>query len=74
MGGERLAARARTCAPRPHPDSRTAKVGGSPRHLVDIVLGVVRNEKLMRVDDPEVDALEEGDRLLYIRSAGEDRD
>jgi voltage-gated potassium channel len=49
------------------------EVGGSPRHLPDIVLGVVRNEKLMRVDDPDVDALETGDRLLYIRSAGEDR-
>jgi voltage-gated potassium channel len=49
------------------------EVGGSPRHLPDIVLGVVRNEKLMRVDAAEVDALEDGDRLLYIRSAGEDR-
>jgi voltage-gated potassium channel len=47
------------------------EVGGSPRHLSDIVLGVVRNEELMRVDHPEVDALEPGDRLLYIRSAGE---
>ncbi|CAN5645328.1 potassium channel family protein [soil metagenome] len=49
------------------------EVGGSPRHLSDIVLGVVRNEQLMRVDAAEVDALEDGDRLLYIRSAGEDR-
>lgn len=49
------------------------EVGGSPRHNVDIVLGVVRNEQLRRVDDPEVDALEDGDRLLYIRSTGEDR-
>ncbi|MET0702408.1 MAG: potassium channel family protein [Mycobacterium sp.] len=49
------------------------EVGGSPRHLPDIVLGVVRNEQLMRVDAAEVDALEDGDRLLYIRSAGEDR-
>jgi voltage-gated potassium channel len=49
------------------------EVGGSPRHLADIVLGVVRNEQLMRVDAAEVDALETGDRLLYIRSAGEDR-
>ena len=55
-------------------DVEHKEVGGSPRHLVDIVLGVVRNDKLMRIDDPEVDALEEGDRLLYIRSAGEDRD
>lgn len=45
------------------------EIGGSPRHLVDIVLGVVRGGKLKRVDDPDVDALEAGDRLLYIRSA-----
>ena len=46
------------------------EVGGSPRHLPDIVLGVVRDGQLLRVDAPEVDALEAGDRLLYIRSAG----
>lgn len=45
-------------------------VGGSPRHLSDIVLGVVRDGRLLRVDDPQVDALEAGDRLLYVRSAG----
>jgi voltage-gated potassium channel len=43
------------------------EVGGSPRHLADIVLGVVRAGVLNRVDAPEVDALEPGDRLLYIR-------
>ncbi|MBB5912245.1 voltage-gated potassium channel [Nocardia transvalensis] len=43
------------------------EVGGSPRHLRDIVLGVVRGGDLIRVDEPEVDALETGDRLLYIR-------
>jgi voltage-gated potassium channel len=32
-------------------------------------LGVVRDGELLRVDDAEVDALELGDRLLYIRSA-----
>lgn len=47
------------------------EVGGSPRHLPDIVLGVVRNGKLLRVDDPDADALESTDRLLYVRSAGE---
>lgn len=47
--------------------------GGSPRHLHDIVLGVVRNGHLVRVDAPEVDALEAGDRLLYIRSADAER-
>ncbi|MCW2686527.1 MAG: potassium transporter Kef [Mycobacterium sp.] len=45
------------------------EIGGSPRHLPDIVLGVVRNGQLLRVDDPEVDAIEPGDRLLYIRRA-----
>ena len=49
------------------------EVGGSPRHNPDIVLGVVRGGELLRVDDPEVDALELGDRLLYIRSAETDR-
>ncbi len=44
------------------------EVGGSPRHLSDIVLGVLRSGELMRVDSPEVDALEQGDRLLYVRS------
>ena len=46
------------------------EVGGSPRHLPDIVLGVVREGTLIRVDDPRVDALETGDRLLHIRNAG----
>jgi voltage-gated potassium channel len=49
------------------------EVGGSPRHLHDIVLGVVRDGALRRVDAPEVDALENGDRLLYIRSADAER-
>ena len=48
------------------------EVGGSPRHLTDIVLGVVRDGELPRVDDERVDALELTDRLLYIRSK-EDR-
>ncbi|MFF5034183.1 potassium channel family protein [Nocardia salmonicida] len=46
------------------------EVGGSPRHLSDIVLGVVRNGALIRVGEPEVDALDAGDKLLYIRRAG----
>ncbi|BBY43668.1 potassium transporter Kef [Mycolicibacterium celeriflavum] len=45
------------------------EAGGSPRHLHDIVLGVVRDGQLLRVDSPEVDTVEAGDRLLYIRSA-----
>ncbi|MFF0816471.1 potassium channel family protein [Rhodococcus sp. NPDC003318] len=46
------------------------EVGGSPRHLSDIVLGVVRDGRLVRVGAPEVDAVEENDRLLYIRRVG----
>jgi voltage-gated potassium channel len=46
------------------------EVGGSPRHLPDIVLGVVRDGHLLRVDAPEVDAIEASDRLLYVRSVG----
>jgi voltage-gated potassium channel len=51
-------------------DVEQAEVGGSPRHLSDIVLGVVRDGLLLRVDAPEVDAIEAGDRLLYVRNAG----
>ncbi len=43
------------------------EVGGSPRHLPDIVLGVVRDGRLCRVDAPEVDAVENGDILLSVR-------
>ena len=46
------------------------EVGGSPRHLRDIVLGVVRDGHLLRIGAPEVDAIEATDRLLYIRHAG----
>ena len=51
-------------------DVEQAEVGGSPRHLSDIVLGVVRDGHLLRVDAPEADAIEAGDRLLYVRSVG----
>jgi len=47
-----------------------SEVGGSPRHLSDIVLGVVRDGHLLRIGAPEVDAIEATDRLLYIRNAG----
>ncbi|SKW83505.1 Possible transmembrane cation transporter [Mycobacteroides abscessus subsp. massiliense] len=47
-----------------------SEVGGSPRHLSDIVLGVVRDGTLHRVDAPEVDSIEASDRLLYVRNAG----
>jgi voltage-gated potassium channel len=43
------------------------EIGGSPRHLSDIVLGIVRNGKLFRVDHPDADAMEAGDRLLYVK-------
>jgi voltage-gated potassium channel len=51
-------------------DVEQAEVGGSPRHLSDVVLGVVRDGHLLRVDAPEVDAIEAGDRLLYVRTVG----
>ena len=44
-----------------------AEIGGSPRHLAELVLGVVRKGQLIKVNEPEADALESGDRLLYIR-------
>ncbi|MGB3438788.1 MAG: potassium channel family protein [Actinophytocola sp.] len=48
-------------------DVEDSEIGGSPRHLPDIVLGVVRAGKLYRVDHPEADAVEPGDRLLYVK-------
>jgi len=51
-------------------DIEPTEIGSSPRHLSDIVLGVLRAEVLYRVDEAEVDAIEPGDRLLYIRKAG----
>ncbi len=46
------------------------EIGGSPRHLRDIVLGVVRDGHLLRIGPPEVDAIGASDRLLYIKTAG----
>ncbi|SEQ03174.1 MULTISPECIES: potassium channel family protein [Lentzea] len=48
-------------------DVEPSEIGGSPRHLPDIVLGVVRGGTLYRVDAPEADAIEPGDRLLYVK-------
>jgi voltage-gated potassium channel len=48
-------------------DVEPDEVGGSPRHLSDIVLGIVRDGTLYRVDHPEADAIERGDRLLFVR-------
>ena len=49
-------------------------MGGSPAHTVDIVLGVVRDGKLYRVGEPEVESIELGDRLLYVRRGPADKD
>ncbi len=47
-----------------------SEVGGSPRHLTDIVLGVVRAGTVHQIDAPAADALERGDRLLVVRRVG----
>lgn len=49
---------------------QTKEIGGSPKHLADMVLGIVRDGKLMRVGEPEADAMEADDRLLYVRTIG----
>jgi len=49
-------------------EAQPDEVGASPRRLRDIVLGVVRNGGLLRVDDPAVEAIQKGDRLLTIHS------
>lgn len=43
------------------------ETGGSPAHTSDLVLGVVRDGVLYRVGDKEVEEIEVGDRLLYVR-------
>ncbi|KXF87696.1 potassium transporter Kef [Rhodococcus ruber Chol-4] len=48
-------------------DVEADEVGDSPRHLPDIVLGIERNGRLLRVGSPEVETVMTGDRLLYIR-------
>ncbi|WP_039952152.1 MULTISPECIES: potassium channel family protein [Rhodococcus] len=45
------------------------EIGGSPRHLSDLVLAVVRDDRLLRAGTTEVDVIEAGDKLLYIRRA-----
>jgi len=50
-----------------------SEVGGSPRHLRDIVLGVVRGEAIHQIDAPAVDSLERGDRLLFVKRVGAGR-
>ncbi|MDO5032082.1 TrkA family potassium uptake protein [Corynebacterium sp.] len=46
---------------------REFEVGSNPRHLADIVLAVLRNNELHRVDTAEAYSLKPGDRLLYIK-------
>ena len=46
---------------------REFEVGSNPRHLADIVLAVLRNNELHRVDTADASALKPGDRLLYIK-------
>ena len=46
---------------------REFEVGSNPRHLADIVLAVLRNNDLHRVDTADASALKPGDRLLYIK-------
>lgn len=48
------------------------ETGGSPAHTRDIVLGVVRDGVLHRVDDSKVEQIEVGDRLLYVRKGPAD--
>lgn len=49
-----------------------AEIGASPRHLADIALGVVRSGKLYRIDSPECESVEPGDRLLYVRRVSDE--
>lgn len=44
-----------------------SEIGDSPRHLSDIVLGVVRGGHLHRVGGPDIDTVQQGDKLLYVR-------
>ncbi|MFF0284504.1 potassium channel family protein [Rhodococcus aetherivorans] len=48
-------------------DVEPEEIGASPRHLSDLVLGVERGGRLVRVGSAEVDALAADDRLLYLR-------
>lgn len=43
------------------------EVGGNPRVLEDIVLGIVRSGELYRIDSAEAETIEPGDRILFVR-------
>lgn len=47
------------------------EIGANPRHLSDIVLSVIRNDRIYRVDMDETLELHSQDRLLYIRKSDE---
>ena len=42
-------------------------MGSNPRHLADIVLAVLRDDEVHRVDTANASSLKPGDRLLYIK-------
>lgn len=46
---------------------REFEVGSNPRHLADIVLAVLRDDEVHRVDTANASSLKPGDRLLYIK-------
>lgn len=46
---------------------RADEVGGNPRNLEDIVMGLVRSGELYRIDSAEAETIEPGDRILYVR-------
>lgn len=48
--------------------AKDEEIGGHPRNLSDIVLGIVRSGELYRIDSPEANVIEPGDRLLYVRN------
>ncbi len=47
-----------------------SEVGGSPRHLRDIVLGVVRGGQVHRSTPPPWTPSSAGDRLLFVKRVG----
>jgi voltage-gated potassium channel len=46
------------------------EVGGAPRRPGQLIVGVVRDERMLRFDDPEAARLREGDRLVCLRPSG----
>src|SRR5699024_1803097 len=46
--------------------AKEEEVGGNPRVLEDIVLGIVRSGALYRIDSAEAETVEPGDRILSL--------